>query len=288
MQLRKALPCFVLLATAPVFHAETANPIQKVIEMLSGLEAKIIAEGEEAQKMYDEFSEWCEDTSRDLGFEIKTGKAQAADLQATIDQETATAGACTAKAEDLAAELARDEADLKAAAEIRASEAKAFAAEEHELTEIIDMLQRAIAILEREMSKGASMLQLQRASSVAQALSIMVQASVFSSADASRLTALVQSSQQDHDAGADDEVNAPAAAVYEGHSGGIIATLEGLLEKAEAQLDTARKTETSNLHNYEIMKQALTDEVKYGTEDLDKANKCVSEANEAKAVLTET
>ena len=37
----------------------------------------------------------------------------------------------------------------------------------------------------------------------------------------------------------DDEVNAPAAAVYEGHIGGIIATLEGLLEKAEAQLDTA-------------------------------------------------
>jgi len=94
----------------------------------------------------------------------------------------------------------------------------------------------------------------------------------------------VQSSQQDHDADADDEVNAPAAAVYEGHSGGIIATLEGLLEKAEAQLDTARKTETSNLHNYEIMKQALTDEVKYGTEDLDKAKKCASEANEAKAV----
>merc|ERR1719377_148805 len=132
------LPYLVLLAITPVARCETANPIQKVIEMLSGLEAKIIAEGEEAQKMYDEFSEWCEDTSRDLGFEIKTGKAQVADLQATIDQETATAGACTAKAEDLAAELARDEADLKTAGEIRASEAKAFAAEELELSEIID------------------------------------------------------------------------------------------------------------------------------------------------------
>merc|ERR550537_1253803 len=127
------------------------------------------------------------------------------------------------------------------------------------------------------------MLQLQRAGSVAQALS-MVQASVFNSADAARLTALVQSSQHGRDTETDDEVNAPAAAVYEGHSGGIIATLEGLLEKAEAQLGTARKTETSNLHNYEIMKQALTDEVKYGTEDLDKANNCVSEANAAKAV----
>merc|ERR1719390_252301 len=246
-----------VLAVAPASGVAT-NPVQKVLEMLSDLQAKILAEGQDAQKVYEEFSEWCEDTARDLGFEIKTGKAQAADLQATIDQEAATAGACTAKAEDLAAELARDEADLKAAGEIRASEAKAFAAEELELSEIIDMLQRAIAILEREMAKGASMLQLQRAGSVAQALSIMVQASVFSSADASRLTALVQDSQQAHDAEADDEVNAPAAAVYEGHSGGIIATLEGLLEKAEAQLDTARKTETSNLHNYEVMEQSLT------------------------------
>merc|ERR1719162_2105869 len=115
-------------------------------------------------------------------------------------------------------------------------------------------------------------------------MSIMVQASAFSSADASRLTALEKSSQKDHDAEADDEVNAPDAAVYEGHSGGIIATLEGLLEKAEAQLDTARKTETQNLHNYEVMKQALTDEIKYGTEDLEKAKQCVSEAEEATAV----
>merc|ERR1719271_366959 len=112
----------------------------------------------------------------------------------------------------------------------------------------------------------------------------MVQASVFSSADASRLTALVQNSQQDHEAGAEDEVNAPAAAVYEGHSGGIIDTLESLLEKAEAQLDTARKTETSNLHNYEILKQSLTDSIKYATEDVAKAKKCISEAEEAKAI----
>merc|ERR1719378_1317238 len=114
MQRPNILVCLALLVAAPMARGEAANPIQKVIEMLSGLEAKIIAEGEEAQKMYDEFSEWCEDTSRDLGFEIKTGKAQVADLQATIDQETATAGACSAKAEELAGELARDEADLKA------------------------------------------------------------------------------------------------------------------------------------------------------------------------------
>merc|ERR1719359_2655160 len=151
---------------------------------MSDLQAKIIGEGEECQKTYEEFSEWCEDRSKDLGFEIKTGKAEVADLTATIDKETATSTELTTKIEELGAGLANDEADLKAATEIRAKEATAFAAEEKELMEIVDMIERAIAILEREMAKSASMLQLRSASSVADALNIMVKASVFSAADA--------------------------------------------------------------------------------------------------------
>merc|ERR1719478_1441338 len=213
----------ILLAATPSACGESANPIQKVIEMLSGLEAKIIAEGEESQKLYDEFSEWCEDTARQLGFEIKTGKAQVADLKAAIAEQTTSIEECTSKVEDLTASIATDEADLKSATAVRAKEAAAFAAEEKELLEIIDMLQRAISILEKEMSKGASMLQLQHAGTVAQALSIMVQASAFSSADASRLTEFLQSSQQDSDSDLDGGLNAPDVAAYEGHSGGIIA-----------------------------------------------------------------
>merc|ERR1719443_1495653 len=109
--------------------------------------------------------------------------------------------------------------------------------------EVIDTLERAIAILQREMQKGgASMLQLRGATSLSQALAAMVQSAALSSADASRLTALVQSSQSEADD--DASLGAPAAAVYTGHSGGIISTLQGLLDKAEAQLAEARKTET--------------------------------------------
>merc|ERR1719390_326055 len=158
-----------VLAVAPASGVAT-NPVQKVLEMLSDLQAKILAEGQDAQKIYEEFSEWCEDRSRDLGFEIKTGKA---------------------KVEELTAGINVDQLDLKAAGEIREKEAADFAAEEKELSEIIDMLQRAIAILEREMSKSASMLQMKRANNVAQALSIMVDAAVFSAADASHLTSLL-------------------------------------------------------------------------------------------------
>merc|ERR1719359_1618359 len=109
----------------------------------------------------------------------------------------------------------------------------------------------------------------------------MVQSAAFSSADASRLTALVQNSQSDADDDAD--VGAPDAAVYEGHSGGIISTLQGLLDKAEAQLADARKTETGSLHNFEMLKQALEDEIKFATKDMDEAKANSAAASERRA-----
>merc|ERR1719248_516363 len=247
--------------------------------MISGLQAKIIAEAEDATKMYDEFAEWCEDKSKEIGFEIKTGQGEVDQLKAEIVELTARIDECSTKIETLTGEIAVDEADLKAATDIRAKEQAAFAAEEKELVEVVDTLERAIASLEREMKKGASMLQLQNAGSVAQALQVMVQASAFSSADATRLTALLQSSQDE----SDNSAEAPAAAAYEGHSGGIIATMEGLLEKAEAQLAACRKTEAENLHNFEVLKQSLTDELNFGNDDLVKAKKCVKEAEAAKS-----
>merc|ERR1719162_1011292 len=124
---------------------------------------------------------------------------------------------------------------------------------------------------------GASMLQLKNADSIAQALNVMVEASAMSSADANRLTALVQSSQDESGAGA------PDAAVYEGHSGDIIDTLQGLLDKAEAQLADARKTETANHQNFQMLQQSLEDEIKFGNSDMDNAKKGLATSEGSKA-----
>merc|ERR1719421_2128182 len=79
-------------------------------------------------------------------------------------------------------------------------------------------------------------------------------------------------------------MGAPDPAVYKGHSGSIIETLESLLEKAESELSDARKAETQAQHEYELLKQSLEDEIKFGTADMDKAKKGLAEATEAKAV----
>merc|ERR1740121_2633160 len=88
---------------------------------------------------------------------------------------------------------------------------------------------------------GAAMVQLQNADSLAKTLDVMVQASMIATSDASKLTALLQSSQKAQDADDEEAPGAPAGAVYESQSGNIVDTLQDLAEKAEAQLQTCAK-----------------------------------------------
>merc|ERR1719197_1202103 len=211
--------------------------------MIGGLQAKIVKEGEAAQKTYDEFAEWCEERSRSVGFEIKDGKKDVAAETATIESSTAKIASLKTKIEELADAISTDEADLSAATNIRNKEAADFAATEKEMVETIDTLERAILILEKEMKKGgAAMVQMQKSgNNLAQALTVMVDAAMIGTQDAAKLTALVQSAENEGDS--DGEMGAPAGAVYQGHSGGILETLGSLLDKAKASLETQRATE---------------------------------------------
>merc|ERR1719203_966771 len=213
--------------------------------MISDLQATIIKEGEVVQKEYAEFSEWCEDRAKNLGFEIKTGQAEVESLKATIAEEAATASSLTTKVEELVAAIASNDADLKAATTIRAKERADFNATEKELMETIDMLGRASGTLEREMHGGASMMQLKHAGNLVQTFKVMVQASLIGTGDAARLTAFVQDSQKTQDGDDDQALFVPAGTVYESQSGGILDTLQDLTEKAESQLSETRSKETT-------------------------------------------
>jgi len=253
--------------------------------LLSDLEVKVIAEGEATQKAYEEFAEWCEDRNRELGFEIKTATAQTAELVATINQASSNQDAFTSEIEDLGGSIAQNEIDLKAASDIRKTEKADYGAEEKELAETISALERAIGILEKQMSQGgASMLQSKSTAGIMQAFDTMVKAFSLSSADGKVLSTFVQ---QQSDADDDDsEFGAPAAAGYESKSGSIVDTLEGLLDKAETQLDTIRKEETNRQNNFDMLKQSLLDEVKYASKDKDAKTKALFKAGETKATAT--
>jgi len=282
MQFFIALLCLITVVPC---GADKTNPIAKVLDLISGLEQKVIEEGKASQKVYDEFAEWCEDSSKSLDFQIRTARAQSDALNAIIAQETASSDALAAKLEALAMAIANDGGDLSAATEIRKAEAADFKAEQAELTDIISTLERAVGILDREMQKsgGAAMLQSVNAGSIVDALTTMVEASMLSSANVQKLSSLVQAAQESTAGAGDDAVGSPAASVYKGHSANIIDVLSSLLEKAEAQLDGAQKAESTALYNFQMLKQSLQDQIRFATNDASAARKSLAISKESKA-----
>jgi len=269
-------------AVTAIVAVAGAAPIDKVINMIGELEQKIIAEGEEAHGVYVEFSEWCEDTSKNVMYEIKTGKSDVESLKAEIAKEAANIDAQTAKIEELAGAISMDEADLKAATTIREKEAADFFAKEKDLVETVDTLERAIGIIEKEMKKGgAALAQFQKGAGVIEALKAMVDAQSLSTADGSKLSALIQDSQKSDDEDAD--AGAPAAAAYENQSGGILDVLNDLLEKAQGELDKTRAAEKANIQNFEMLKGSLEDEIKFANKEKSEAHTSKTESEEGKA-----
>jgi len=165
------LTCAAFLGTPS--RTLEATPTAKIIQMISDLQAKNLSAGAESQKVYAEFSEFCEHRSKDPQYDIKIGKDEKTDLEATFAKEAAKSGAHDEKIE---------------ATEIRDKVFAEFSAEEKELMVVIDMIKRAIGILEREMAKsGASMLQLQNTGSDVQDLNVLMQASALSAKDEAKL-----------------------------------------------------------------------------------------------------
>jgi len=278
---------FVLLASVgATARAEQSNdnPMGKVMQLIDELAAKITKDGEAEAKAYQEYFEWCDDTSKNTGFAIETAEKAKAALEAKIGELTGNIAASTSQIEELAAAIAKGQGELKDATTIRDKEAGEFAASEAELSDAIDTLGRAVGILSKEMAKNpASFAQVdtKNMASAIQAISAILDAAAFPSKDQAKLAAFVQSQQSEEN---DDlELSAPAGAVYKTHSTGILDVLEDLKEKAEGELADLRKAETNTRHNFEMLKQSLEDQAAADTKDMEDEKAARASSSEAKA-----
>jgi len=226
---------FTLLVLLLSTHglADEGSPLGKVFELMSSLEAKVKAEGEAEAKSFKAFFEWCDDTSKNTNYEIKTASEKAAKLTAQIDESTSDVTVGTSKVEDLSSAISTADRELKEATSIRHKESSDFQASEKELVATVDTLERATSILEKEMAKGgAALAQIDTTNmqNLVQSLSVIVDAAAFSTSDSSKLVALVQSRQSE------DSDDALLGAQKESKSGNIVEVLEDLKEKAEGEL----------------------------------------------------
>lgn len=275
------VPCF----------SDATNPIQKVLELLSSLEQEIIKDAAVGHKGYVEFSNMCEDRSRDLSNEIKLSHSQVDDLKATIDKATDDESETTTAIEELSALLSNSEADLKAATNIRQKETADFAIDQKDLIDTISQMERAISIIEKpialaQLPQSAQQAQQQRAAALAAVFSTMIDSSSLDSADTERLSSLIQSSEGDSDGESAAELD-EAEESYTGrrpeNAGSIVETLENLLEKAQTQLYNARTKETKSRYNYELFKASLQRKIAQAQKDMADGKKALGEAGQTRA-----
>ena len=93
---------------------------------------------------FKEFFEWCDNTSQNLGRDIKTGKKSQAKLIAKITKKTGDIEVSTSKIEELAAALTTNEGALKDAKAIHDNEDADFAASEQELMATVVTIDHAV------------------------------------------------------------------------------------------------------------------------------------------------
>merc|ERR1719191_2634741 len=110
----------------------------------------------------------------------------------------------------------------------------------------------------------------------------IIDATSMETQDKQKLMALVQNSQGSEDD--DAEFGAPDPAVYKSKSGGIVDVLNDMKEEAEGELSELRKAEMNTKHNYDMLKQSLTDSIKAATHEKEEAAADMAEAEETKAV----
>jgi len=272
---------------APILLAAPAlasNPLSKVFELMDELTGKIKAEGVAEAKAYKEYFDWCDDTSKNAQFEIKTASSEKEELEATIGELSSSISASTTKIEELSAAIASDTSELKEATAIRDKEVADFQKAEGELVDTVDTLERAVAILEREMAKSPgsfAQIDVSNTKMLANALGAVVEAAAFSGHDKTKLMALIQSKDDDEDS--DLDMGAPAAATYESKSGSIVDVLEDMKDKADSELDELRKAEGNAKHNFNMLKQSLEDQIGADSTDLDQEKSSKAGAEEGKA-----
>jgi len=268
--------------TAAKLNVQT-NPLSKVLELMDDLTAKIVKEGETEKKTFQDYTHWCTDMAKNSGFEIKTAESRKEKLEAKICELTSSITVYVSNIEELVAAIAADEAELKNATAIRHKEHEEFSANEDELMDCIDTLERSVSVISKEMQKNpAALAQLDTSSTarLVQTMGAVIDAAGFVGIDKKKLVAMVQSQNSEND---EAEVGAPAATVYKSHSSGLLDVLEDMKEKAEASLSDLRNEEKNSQYNYELLKQSLEEQMAADGKDMDDAKAAKAEASESKA-----
>jgi cell division septum initiation protein DivIVA len=274
MQTSMQTVLLLLIATTGIRASEdegTVTPVQKVIQLMNGMLEKGKAEKQAEQVQYAAYKQWCDDTTRQKTAAIAEANEMIEVLKADIQKYAADA-------ELLSKQIAKHEEDItvwtgdqKAATKVREIEKADFDAAHADLSESVDALGRAIAVL-KKMSSDKK------------------QAGAFTQlSELKRLQLIPDEAKRSIDAFlAQDPASgmdyvAPEANAYEFQSTAIVDMLEDLLRKFIDERTALEKEETSSRQNFEMLMSDMDSQIANANAGLEKDKVDKAKALKAKA-----
>jgi len=135
------------------------TPIQRVVALLKKMQDELEKEAANDSEMYDKMVCWCETNEKEKTKAIADAEAKIADLEAEIEERSASSGGAMAEIANLKKQIAEDTAALKKAVAIREKGLGDFRDEETDLVQTITNLRNAVAVLAKH--NGGSLLQIE-------------------------------------------------------------------------------------------------------------------------------
>jgi len=145
-----------LAAAIPSANAveASANPIRRVVKMLQSMTAKIEAEAEKEEALYEKYMCYCKTSSGTLKESIATAEDKIPKVESALEEAKSQKATLEQELKDHKSGREEAKEALANAASLREKEAAEFAKESAELTANIDALTKAIAAISTGM-KGS-------------------------------------------------------------------------------------------------------------------------------------
>lgn len=229
--------------------------VDKVIALLESLSQKVLAEGESEAASYNKFSCFCKTTQADKKQAIQDGKDSKDSLTANINKLATGRKADDKSIVSLEKTIKEANDAMEAAIKDNAGDMKTYGVEKADLSSAIEGIQNALKTLK---ASKPSLLQLKSASITVREALVMADAlGLAGSLDSSLLQGAPDVEMEN----------------YKGHSGGVIDTLEGLLNTFRTKKNKSDADEVKRLSEHDMDMQEKTDLVKAKSLELSQTQK---------------
>jgi len=136
--------------------ASATTPTARVVNLLKEMSVTLQKDMDEDEELYDKLACWCRDNSASKKNVINANNGKLSELEATIEELTASSAGLKAKIEELEGEVADNKNTLAKATALRHKELAEFNRDETDSVANIANLKAAIVVLSKHQSSALS------------------------------------------------------------------------------------------------------------------------------------